>query len=177
MRESQRERRGKRGRDGEGKKTEWPLKAISCPFCTIPWHCKKTKATYVCPAGRPWWHRPMLAGGVCQAEAGSGGTRLAFGASHFLRWLSGPGIRILPPGSPARAGWGYRHRAQGVFPPSRLSPCPNLRWGGPMPHCFPHPRTGKSFLLCPCFFKETPNQIRLRFGTLVIHEMGEGRQR
>lgn len=177
MRKSQRERRGKRGREGEGQ-TEWPLKAISYPFCTIPWHRKKTKATYVCPAGRPWWHRPMLVGGVCQAEAGSGGTRLAFGVSPFQRWLTGPGIsRILPVGSPVKAGWGYRRRAQGVSPPSRLRSCPKLRWGGPLPHCFPHPRTGKSFLLCPCCFKESPGQVRLPLSTLMTHEMGEGRQR
>lgn len=92
----------------------------------------------------------MLVGGVCQAEAGSGGTRLAFGVSPFQRWLTGAGIsRILPVGSPVKAGWGYRRRAQGLSPPSRLCPCPKLRWGGPLPHCFPHPRTGKSFFALP----------------------------
>lgn len=162
-------RERKKRQEREREKTEWPLKAISCPFCTTPWHCKKTKGTYVCPAGRPWWHHSMLAWGVCQAEAGSGGIRLAFGASHFQRWLSGPGIRRI---LPAKAGWGYRHRAQGAPPPSRLSPHPNLRWGGPLPRSLPHSRTGKSFLFCPCFFKETPNQIRLHVGTPMVHDEG-----
>lgn len=102
---------------------------------TTPWLHKKTKATYVCPAGRPWWHRPTLAGGVCQAEAGSGGARLACGAHHFQGWPRRPGIRRVPPSeSPVEAGRRDRPRAREVPPPGGMRPCPELRWGGPRPH-------------------------------------------
>lgn len=116
----------------------------------------------------------MLAGGVCQAEAGSGGTGLAFRYSPFQRRLTGPGTRILPARSPAKARWGYRRRAQGVSPPSRLSPCPELRWGGPLPHCFPTPALARAFALRLLLQGDSrPDQAP--FSALMTHEMGGGK--
>lgn len=115
----------------------------------------------------------MLAGGICRAEAGSRGTRLAFGANHFLSWLHRPGIRWVPPaGSPAKAGWWYGSRARGAAPPSGMSPRTKLGWGRPRPH-FPL-RTGKGFLLCPSFFKETLDQAPSQ-NSDNTQGMGEGR--
>lgn len=72
----------------------------------------------------------MLAGGVCRAEAGSGGTRLAFGANHFQNWLRRSGIRRVPPSeSPVEAEWRDGPRAREVPPPGGMSPCTELRWG------------------------------------------------
>lgn len=77
----------------------------------------------------------MLAGGACQAEAGSGGTKLAFGANHFQSQLPRPGARRVPlAGSPAKAGRWYWPRARGDPPPSGMGPCTQLRWRTPRPH-------------------------------------------
>lgn len=97
----------------------------------------------------------MLTGGVCRAEAGSGRTKLAFGANHFQSWLRRSGIRRVPPsGSPAKAGWGYRPKARGVPLPSGMGPCTELSWRRPRPH-FPTKNGQEFFVICPSFFKET----------------------
>lgn len=152
-RERDRERRGRQGGGRENRvATERPF---SCPFSTTPWFRRKTKATYVRPAGRPWWHHPVLTGGVCRAGAGSGGTKLAFGANHFQSWLRRSGIRRVPPaGSPAKARWGNRPKARGVPLPSGVGPCTELSWRRPRPH-FPTKNGQELFVLCPSFFKET----------------------
>lgn len=100
---------------------------------------KKAKATYVHPAAGTAWHLPWLAGGVCWTETGNGGTRLAFGVTHFQSWHCRPGTRrVAPAGGPARARWRYRSRACGVHPFE-------LRRSGPRPHSAPG--TGFAVLL------------------------------
>lgn len=117
---------------------------------------KQNKATYVCPAGRPWGHRLMLAGGTCKAEAGSRDTAPALGASRLLSWPRRPGMRrVAPAGGPAKARrWCGPGAGRGPGP--GVSPRTRLGWGGPRPHV--PLRTGRSSA-CPSFFKETLDQV------------------